>query len=95
MEKQLKEGLDNMCNLSQGIVERTTKRVTESVTESVTKSVTANVTTELSTEHIIAIMDSLGISVDEAMEMLKVAEKYRESVKAAVEARLAQGVVGN
>jgi hypothetical protein len=76
-----------MCNLSQGIVERTTKRVTENVT--------ANVTTELSTEHIIAIMDSLGISVDEAMEMLKVAEKYRESVKAAVEARLAQGVVGN
>jgi hypothetical protein len=57
--------------------------------------VTANVTTELSTEHTIAIMDSLGISVDEAMEMLKVAEKDRESLKAAVEARLAQGAVAN
>jgi hypothetical protein len=77
------EGLDNMCNLSQGIVERTTKRVT------------ANVTTELSTEHTIAIMDSLRISVDEAMEMLKVAEKDRESLKAAVEAKLAQGAVAN
>jgi hypothetical protein len=107
MEQQLKEGLDNMCNLSQGIVERTTKRVTESVTKSVTESVTAsvtasvtesvtaNVTTELSTEHTIAIMDSLGISVDEAMGMLKVAEKDRESLKAAVEARLAQGAVAN
>jgi hypothetical protein len=76
-----------MCNLSQGIVERTTKRVTESVT--------ANVTTELSTEYIIAMMDTCGIGVDEAMEKLKVAEKYRESVKAAVEARLAQGAVAN
>jgi hypothetical protein len=82
------EGLDNMCNLSQGIVERTTKRVTESVTASVTE----NVTTELSTEYIIAMMDTCGIGVDEAMEKLKVAEKYRESVKEAVEARLAQGV---
>jgi hypothetical protein len=91
MEQQLKEGLDNMCNLSQGIVERTTKRVTESVTE----SVTANVTTELSTEYIIAMMDTCGIGVDEAMEKLKVAEKYRESVKAAVEAKLAQGAVAN
>jgi hypothetical protein len=99
MEQQLKEGLDNMCNLSQGIVERTTKRVTESVTksvtENVTKSVTANVTTELSTEHTIAIMESFGIGVDEAMEKLKVAEKDRESLKAAVEARLAQGAVAN
>jgi hypothetical protein len=53
------------------------------------------VTTELFTEHTIAIMDSLGISVDEAMEMLKVTEKDRESLKAAVEARLAQGAVAN
>jgi hypothetical protein len=75
MKRQLKEGLDNMCNLSQGIVERTTKNV--------------------STEYTIAIMDSLGIGVDEAMEMLKVAEKDRESLKAAVEARLAQGAVAN
>jgi hypothetical protein len=82
MEQQLKEGLDNMCNLSEGIVERTTKRVTESVTESVT--------TELATKHTIALMDSFSIGVDEAMEKLKVAEKYRESVKAAVEARLAE-----
>jgi uncharacterized membrane protein YheB (UPF0754 family) len=71
-----------MCNLSEGIVERTTKRVTESVTESVT--------TELATKHTIALMDSFSIGVDEAMEKLKVAEKYRESVKAAVEARLAE-----
>jgi hypothetical protein len=97
MEQQLKEGLDNMCNLSEGIVERTTKRVTESVTESVTKSVTESVTksvsTELSTEYIIAMMDTCGLGVDEAMEKLKVADKYRESVKAAVEPRLAQGAV--
>jgi hypothetical protein len=73
------EGLDNMCNLSQGIVERTTKRVT----------------TELATKYTIALMDACGIGVDEAMEKLKVAEKYRESVKAAVEARLAEGAVAN
>jgi hypothetical protein len=53
------------------------------------------VSTELSTEYIIAMMDTCGIGVDEAMEKLKVAEKYRESVKAAVEARLAQGAVAN
>jgi hypothetical protein len=80
-----------MCNLSEGIVERTTKRVTESITESVTK----RVTTELSTKHTIALMDACGIGVDEAMEKLKVAEKYRESVKAAVEARLAEGAVAD
>jgi hypothetical protein len=79
MEQQLKEELDNMCNLSQGIVERTTKRVT----------------TELATEYTISLMDTCGIGVDEAMEKLKVAEKYRESVKEAVEARLAQGAVAN
>jgi hypothetical protein len=72
-----------MCNLSEGIVERTTKRVTESVT------------TELATKYTIALMDACGIGVDEAMEKLKVAEKYRESVKAAVEARLAEGAVAD
>lgn len=75
MEHKLKEGIDGMCNLGQGIVERTTKR--------------------LSTEHTIAIMDSLGIGVDEAMEKLKVDEKDRESLKAAVEEALGQAVVAN
>jgi uncharacterized membrane protein YheB (UPF0754 family) len=48
MEEDLKEDLNDMCNLSQGIVERTTREVTENVTktvtENVTKAVTENVT---------------------------------------------------
>jgi hypothetical protein len=75
MERKLKEGIDGMCNLGQGIVEKTTKR--------------------LSTEYTIAIMDSFGIGVDEAMEKLKVDEKDRESLKAAVEEALGQAVVAN
>jgi hypothetical protein len=40
-------------------------------------------------------MDSFGIGVDEAMEKLKVDEKDRESLKAAVEEALGQAVVAN
>jgi hypothetical protein len=39
MDEELKEDLGDMCNLSQGIVERTTKKVTEEVTKEVTKEV--------------------------------------------------------
>jgi hypothetical protein len=35
MEEELKEDLNDMCNLSQGIVERTTKEVTENVTDKI------------------------------------------------------------
>jgi hypothetical protein len=35
MEEELKEDLNDMCNLSQGIVERTTKEVTETVTDKI------------------------------------------------------------
>jgi hypothetical protein len=44
MEENLKEDLNDMCNLSQGIVERTTKEVTENVTKTVTENVTKTVT---------------------------------------------------
>jgi hypothetical protein len=47
MEEELKEDLGDMCNLSQGIVERTTKRVTEEVTERVTEKVTKEVTDDV------------------------------------------------
>jgi hypothetical protein len=47
MEEELKGDLGDMCNLSQGIVERTTKRVTEEVTERVTEEVTERVTEEV------------------------------------------------
>jgi hypothetical protein len=40
MEENLKEDLNDMCNFSQVIVERTTKEVTENVTKTVTKNVT-------------------------------------------------------
>jgi hypothetical protein len=33
MTQDLEEDMDNMCNLSQGIVERTAKKVTEEVTD--------------------------------------------------------------
>jgi hypothetical protein len=36
MEENLKEDLGNMCNLSQCIVDRTTREVTESVTKTIT-----------------------------------------------------------
>jgi hypothetical protein len=36
LEEGLKEDLNDMCNLSQGIVERTTREVTENVTKTVT-----------------------------------------------------------
>jgi hypothetical protein len=35
MDEELKEDLGDMCNLSQGIVERTTKKVTKEVTKEV------------------------------------------------------------
>jgi polyribonucleotide nucleotidyltransferase len=47
MTQDLKEEMDGMCNLSQGIVERTTKKVTEEVTKEVTKEVTREVTKEV------------------------------------------------
>jgi hypothetical protein len=47
MTQDLEEDMDNMCNLSQGIVERTAKKVTEEVTKEVTKEVTREVTKEV------------------------------------------------
>jgi hypothetical protein len=55
MEEELKEDLGDMCNLSQGIVERTTKRVTEEVTEKVTKEVTDDVTSRINSLNSILI----------------------------------------
>jgi hypothetical protein len=39
MEMDLKEDLEDMCNMSQGIVERTTRTVTADVTKSVTDKI--------------------------------------------------------
>jgi hypothetical protein len=47
LEEGLKEDLNDMCNLSQGIVERTTREVTENVTKTVTENVTKTVTDKL------------------------------------------------
>jgi Cu/Ag efflux pump CusA len=55
-----KEDLNDMCNLSQGIVERTTREVTENVTKTVTENVTKAVTENVTKEVTKTVTDKLN-----------------------------------
>lgn len=64
MSVDMENEVEDMCNLSQGIVEDTTREVTRKVTKEVTKKKTV--------EYINNIMESMGCTIDQAMKALKI-----------------------
>lgn len=68
MSVDMENEVEDMCNLSQGIVEDTTREVTREVTRKVTKEVTKKKTVE----YINNIMESMGCTIDQAMKALKI-----------------------
>lgn len=68
MSINMENEVSDMCNLSQGIVEDTTREVTEKVTREVTREVTKKNTIE----YINNIMESMGCSIEQAMKALKI-----------------------
>ncbi len=84
---KLEEGVNIMCNWSEGIIERITKEVTEQVTEEITERVTEEVTERVTEEitgkvtkatkkaDVKIIMDAFKISLEEACRILQVNPK--------------------
>ena len=64
MSVDMENEVEDMCNLSQGIVEDTTREVARKVTKEVTKKKTV--------EYINNIMESMGCTIDQAMKALKI-----------------------
>ena len=65
LENKEKEILNDMCNLAEGLIEKTAEEVTEKVTASVTASVTAD-----DIKKTFSILQRTGTDVDTALKLI-------------------------
>lgn len=74
LENKEKEILNDMCNLAEGLIEKTAEEVTEKVTASVTASVTAD-----DIKKTFSILQRTGTDTDTALELIS--DEYKMSME--------------
>lgn len=80
MTMDMQGEVNNMCNLSDLIVEQTTDRVTQEVTKEVTREVTREVTAKETVRAVTNLIENLQLPLEKACEALgKTVEEFQQA----------------